>query len=107
MAVVWYNQPWLKRQLSPGKPLLLYGRVEAKYGSIALVCPVFEQGDGLVPVYKPIPGMSNKLLRQCISDALSVCEGQWPDELPESIRMKYRLCERNYAMLNAHNPRCV
>lgn len=104
MAVVWYNQPWLKRQLSPGKPLLLYGRVEAKYGSIALVCPVFEQGDGLVPVYKPIPGMSNKLLRQCISDALSVCEGQWPDELPESIRMKYRLCERNYAMLNAHNP---
>lgn len=104
MAVVWYNQPWLKRQLSPGKPLLLYGRVEAKYGSIALVCPVFEQGDGLVPVYKPIPGMSSKLLRQCILDALSVCEGQWPDELPESIRMKYRLCERNYAMLNAHNP---
>jgi ATP-dependent DNA helicase RecG len=104
MAVVWYNQPWLKRQLTPGKPLLLYGRVEAKYGTLVLSCPVFEQGDGLVPVYKPISGLSNKLLRQCILDALSVCEGQWPDELPESVRLKYRLCERNYAMLNAHNP---
>lgn len=33
-----------------------------------------------------------------------VSEGQWPDELPQSIRKKFGLCERNYAMRNAHFP---
>ena len=36
--------------------------------------------------------------------ALKLCEGQWPDELPEALRRRYGLCERNFAMRNAHFP---
>ena len=104
MAVVWYNQPWLKEQLTKGRELMLHGRCEARGGTIMLSSPTIEQETGLLPVYRSIPGIPAKALRQSVEAALKVCEGQWPDELPESIRMKYGLCERNFAMRNAHFP---
>ena len=32
IQAVWYNQPWLKQQLTPGREMLLYGKVEHKQG---------------------------------------------------------------------------
>ena len=104
MAVVWYNQPWLKDQLTRDRELLLYGRCEARGGSIQLSSPTIEQETGLIPVYRSISGVPAKAVRQSVEAALKVCEGQWPDELPESIRRRYGLCERNFAMRNAHFP---
>ena len=104
LPVVWYNQPWLKDQLTRDRELLLYGRCEARGGMIQLSCPTIEQETGLIPVYRNISGVPAKAMRQCMEAALKVCEGQWPDELPESIRRKYGLCERNFAMRNAHFP---
>ena len=104
MAVVWYNQPWLKDQLTRDRELMLYGRCEARGGSIQLSSPTIEQETGLIPVYRSISGVPAKAVRQSVEAALKVCEGQWPDELPESIRRRYGLCERNFAMRNAHFP---
>ena len=104
MAAVWYNQPWLKDQLTRDRELLLYGRCEARGGSIQLSSPTIEQETGLIPVYRSISGVPPKAVRQSVEAALKVCEGQWPDELPESIRRRYGLCERNFAMRNAHFP---
>ena len=72
VPVVWYNQPWLKKQL--------------------------------IPVYRSVAGVPPKALRQSVEAALKLCEGQWPDELPEPLRRRYDLCERNFAMRNAHFP---
>ena len=107
MNVVWYNQPWLRETLIPGKELLLYGKCEARFGELQLVSPAIEsltEREGLKPVYKPIPGISAKLLSQLIDQALSLMEGQWTDDLPLSMRQRYGLCERNFAFLNAHHP---
>ena len=104
VQVIWYNQPWLKKQLFPGREMLLYGKVEHKQGYISLVSPTVEQGEGLVPVYRNIAGIPPKALRQSVEAALKLCEGQWPDELPEALRRRYGLCERNFAMRNAHFP---
>ena len=107
MTVVWYNQPWLKETLIPGRELLLYGKCEARFGELQLVSPAIEsltEREGLKPVYKPIAGISAKLLSQLIDQALSLMEGQWKDDLPLSMRQRYGLCERNFAFLNAHHP---
>ena len=104
LPVVWYNQPWLKDQLTRDRELMLYGRCEARGGSIQLSSPTIEQETGLIPVYRSISGVPPKAVRQSVEAALKVCEGQWPDELPESIRRRYGLCERNFAMRNAHFP---
>ena len=45
--VVWYNQPWLKKQLTVGRELLLYGKAEWKKGVLQLVSPTIEQEGGL------------------------------------------------------------
>ena len=104
LPVVWYNQPWLKEQLTRGRELMLCGRCEARGGTMQLSSPTIEQEAGLLPVYRSIPGVPAKAMRPCMEAALKICEGQWPDELPESIRRRHGLCERNFAMRNAHFP---
>jgi len=104
LPVIWYNQPWLKKQMTPDRELLLYGKAEMKNGYVTLVSPAIEDGDGLIPVYRSIPGIPARALRQSVEAALRLCEGQWPDELPEALRRRHGLCERNFAMLNAHFP---
>ena len=104
LPVVWYNQPWLKKQMTPGRELTLYGKAETRQGYVTLVSPVIEQGEGLIPVYRNIAGIPAKALRQSVEAALRLCEGQWPDELPEDLRRRHDLCERNFAMRNAHFP---
>ena len=37
VPVVWYNQPWLKDQLAPGRELLLYGKADRPRGALQLV----------------------------------------------------------------------
>ena len=57
VPVIWYNQPWLKNQMQPGRELLLYGKAEHKQGYVTLVSPAIEQGQGLIPVYRNIAGI--------------------------------------------------
>lgn len=104
LPVVWYNQPWLKDQLTRGRELLLYGRCEARRGVVQLSSPSIERDASLIGVYRNIPGVPARAVRQSIEAALKICEGQWPDELPEAIRRRHGLCERNFAMRNAHFP---
>ena len=104
VPVVFYNQPWMKENLVVGRELLLYGRFEVYKGKIQLTCPSIEQEEVIEPVYRPIPGLPAKMIRQAMEAALRIMEGQWPDELPERLRLRYQLAERNFAMRNAHFP---
>ncbi len=104
MTVVWYNQPWLKETLTAGRELLLWGKCESRRGELQLIAPAMESGGGIRAVYKPIAGISEKVLMNLIDQALEQTDGQWQDELPRGIREKYRLCERNFALYNAHHP---
>lgn len=104
IAVVWYNQPWLKEQLTLDRELLLYGKPEWKKGMLQLVSPTIEQEAGLIPVYRAIPGIPAKAMRATIAAALEACDGSWPEDLPESIRRRYGLSERNFALRSAHFP---
>lgn len=104
LPVVWFNQPWLKTQMTQGRELLLYGKAEMRSGCVTLVSPTVESGGGMVPVYRNIPGIPAKALRQSVASALTLSEGQWPDELPEAMRRRHGLCERNFAMRCAHFP---
>ena len=104
MACVWYNQPWLANSLTPGREMLLYGKVEARYGQLQLTSPAIESGEGLKSVYRPVTGIPAKAFADTVKQALLARDGQWEEPLPESFRQKYHLCERNYALINAHMP---
>ena len=103
IRAVWYNQPWLGKALTDGREVLLYGRVERRNG-LQLTSPSFEKERGIVPVYRRTAGIPGAAFRDIVAQALKVSEGQWPDELPESLRLRHGLCERNFAMRAAHLP---
>lgn len=103
--VVWYNQPWLKKNLDRKEELLLYGTVVKKGNKLVMQSPAIEDGTELIrPVYRALNGMPSKTIAACMRAALETQEGQWQDELPEALRRRYRLCERNFAMRQAHMP---
>ena len=101
---IWYNQPWLKKQLYPGRELLLYGRFALRRGELQLQSPVIEHERGIEPVYRAIAGVPPRAVREAVRAALEVGRGQWPDELPEGLKRRYGLCERNFALYNVHFP---
>ena len=89
---------------SPGRELLLYGRFVLRRGELQLQSPTIEQERAIVPVYRAIAGVPPRAMREAVRAALEMGRGQWPDELPEGLRRRYGLCERNFALYNAHFP---
>lgn len=68
---IWYNQPYLKRQLSPGTEILLTGKVTLRYGIKQIAVSEYEKvEDGstlhmgrIVPVYASTGGLTQRFWR--------------------------------------------
>lgn len=105
IPVVWFNQPWLQNQINPEEPLTLYGRIDRdKQGRIRMMSPIRVQERGILPVYRALGGIPPKTMRELMKQALSQLEDCCPETLPEILRIKYQLCERNFALRQAHFP---
>ena len=105
VPLVWFNQPWIRDQLSTEKELLLYGQPACdKSGRITLYNPSIEEKEALLPQYPSIPGIPQRLLMKLIAQAMAQLDACCPETLPESLRMRYRLCERNFALRQLHAP---
>lgn len=109
LNLIWFNQPYMFNRLKKGEEYRLYGAVQLKDGRRYLINPLFEpvSGDSMVgirPVYS-IPkgiGISQSVLRGVIRIALDECGAE--DLFPASIREKYSLAQRQYALENIHFP---
>lgn len=105
VPVVWFNQPWLEKQITQDTPLTLYGRVDRdKQGRMRLASPILVKERGILPVYRALAGLPPKTMRDLIRQALSQLEDCCPETLPDILRIKYHLCERNFALRQAHFP---
>ena len=105
IPLIWYNQPWMKDQLNEEEELLLYGKPERdKAGRLHMNSPRRERTQALIPEYSPPPGFPAKVFADLIAQALSELDACCPESLPQSIRMQYHLCERNFALRQIHVP---
>ena len=105
VPVVWYNQPWLQTQIKQEDLLTLYGRVDRdKQGRIRMASPLIVKERGILPVYRALSGLPPKVMRELIRQALTQLEDCCPETLPDILRLKYHLCERNFALRQAHFP---
>ncbi len=109
LMAVWFNQPWIARQLGEGSQVLLHGRLrrrgefwvsehEPLGGADAPVHTV-----GLVPVHPATEGLSAARLRELLWDA----RGRFlhtPEPLPAGLRVEEALAERAAALVGAHFP---
>ncbi|MBO1436289.1 ATP-dependent DNA helicase RecG [Meiothermus sp. CFH 77666] len=74
---VWFNQPWVLKQMSEGASIVLSGRVQKRGGHISLMVEYFEDEGGeslstgrIVPVYPAKEGIGQAFLRRAVWRAL-------------------------------------
>lgn len=111
VGVLWYNQPYMKNSLKIGEWYLFSGKLQKKYGRTEILSPEAERigenfaGGRILPVYPSVEGLSQKMLRNLMEEALSQMSGGMREELPLWLRKKYHLAERNFAIQNIHFPK--
>lgn len=111
VTAVWFNQPWLEKQVFPGQELILTGKVKRAGRGTELMVQGFEVDDDaeslsfnrIVGVYKTTPGLSQAYVRRAarrLLDALPTL----PDHLQRSLLERFDLVPLDRAVRQAHFP---
>ncbi len=109
LVAVWFNQPWIARDLTEGTLVLLHGKLRQRNQFWVTEHELLGNGSapvhtlGLVPVHPATQGVSPQRLRELASKArplmLAVSE-----PLPARLRLEEELPERPAAVEAAHFP---
>jgi ATP-dependent DNA helicase RecG len=109
LVAVWFNQPWIARQLSEGAQVLLHGKLRRRNELWVAEHELVSQGEapvhtlGLVPVHPATAGISPATLRRLVwEDYGRIRHALEP--LPSALRVAERLPDRPAALAGAHFP---
>lgn len=110
-TAVWFNQPWLEKQIYPGVNLILSGKVKRKGSMAELMVQGFEVDDDseslsfnrIVGIYPTTQGLSQAYVRRAARRLLDAL-GPVPDYLQRSILKRYDLVSLDRALRQAHFP---
>ena len=109
MEAVWFNNKYIKNQISPGMKLVMYGKVGNKRKKLCIENPVFEkQGEGrytgkIVPLYPLTGGLVQKNVQSIMEIALENVDNL-SEYIPPEILKEYNLPGIHYSMKNIHFP---
>ncbi len=98
IRVVWFNQPYLAKQLPAGTEIAIAGNVRAYRGRPTFDNPAYERitddlrhTGRLVPVYHLTQGLPQRGLREAIASLLERFADRLPDPLPADLRARREL----------------
>ncbi|HTY39549.1 MAG TPA: ATP-dependent DNA helicase RecG [Candidatus Paceibacterota bacterium] len=111
IRAVWFNQPYIKNVLRPGRLANLSGKVTFSEGELYLTHPTYElvgrsetrHTARLVPIYPETRGLTSKGIRFFIQPVLKNLE-PIPEWLPAEILHAHDLPNINQAIQNIHFP---
>ena len=115
IRVVWFNQPFIAKQLHKGDRVAVAGLVKSGYGgTLEMQNPHHEKiegGDeavparvgGLMPKYHLVAGLSSKKMAGWVDAALPVAD-QLEEILPVEVRERHRLLPVAKAVRLGHRP---
>lgn len=109
---LFWNQPWVKRQLRPGMNIYVNGKVEQRFGETQISAAEWEECDGsdslhagrLVPIYPATEGLNQKVLRSLVSQAVEALSPSVPDPIPAPLRERLALMPADEAIRQMHFP---
>ncbi len=113
LKVVWFNQPFLIRNLKPGDQVSLAGKLEEKSGQLVLSSPIYEKATssneqihtkGLVPIYHLTSSLAQKQLRSLIKQVLPLAKNL-EDWLPKEVKKNLSLLDIGDAITKIHFPK--
>ena len=104
ITAVWFNQPWMKENLMKQSSYLLFGLVNRFGGKLQLQNPSVESAARIVPVYRAIEGLPQKVHEKLVSQALPEAALYCKDTLPQQIMKAHRLIPAAQAISILHAP---
>lgn len=111
LPIIFFGQPHLKRYFRPGMQIAVYGRVELYLGKPQLTNPEWEEvsEDGvfegsIIPVYPLTKGLSNKVMRNLVEQAITDYLQGLPDYVPLSVLERTELVDLIWALEQIHFP---
>ena len=113
LQAIWFGQRYLRRVIRRGMRLIVHGKVD-RFGGLQMVVEEFEilTGDEedtlhtgrIVPVHPATEGLSPRVLRSILYQALNQYLDDVPELLPEAIRRRLGFSERREALRVLHFP---
>ena len=109
VLAVWWNQPWLARQMGEGTQLLLHGKLRKRNEFTVTEHELVGQGDapvhtvGLVPVHPSTAGLAAATVRRLIWEQYGQIR-HVVEPLPTALRVSEGLPDRSAAIAGAHFP---
>jgi ATP-dependent DNA helicase RecG len=113
MRAVWFNQPWVAKQLRTNNEIVLAGRVSLYKGRPTFENPEYEpweEGEELthtgrlVPVYHRTEGLAGRTIRRMVRQALASYIEVLQDPLPLDLQQRLGLVSARRAVEQAHFP---
>ncbi|MFA5021380.1 MAG: ATP-dependent DNA helicase RecG [Patescibacteria group bacterium] len=110
IKLIWFNQPWISKNLAAGEIIRVYGKVSGDVFNLAFNSPAYEKYSrpqpepvGLIPIYPLTAGLANKQLRLLIKQVLPLARGI-KDFLPQEIINQAGLIDLVPALIEVHFP---
>ena len=105
LRAAWLNQPFLRDVFTRGQRVVLFGLAEMRgHGGLQLTNPQYEILDEedaetihtgrIVPVYEKAGGVTPKIQRRLVHDALQRLPTDLHDDLPDPLRLRLGLPSR-------------
>ncbi len=111
LRITWFNQPWIAQQLTPGRAVVLSGRVDQYLGKLTMSSPEWEplerqqlHTNRIVPVYSLTAGVTAKWLRRVINAVVERYAPRIQDPLPETVRRSAGVVALPHALRQIHFP---
>jgi len=111
IEAVWFNQPYLARQLRAGMQIVLSGKVDEHLGRLTLSAPAWEPLERdlihtgrLVPIYPLTEGITSRWLRRMMKRVLDYWAPRLTDHLPQAVRQRTGLMDLPTAIRQIHFP---
>ena len=108
IAVMIFNRPFLKNNISPGKVLTIFGKYDEIKNTVVASDIKFEKiEDGSIEsIYHLTSGLSQKNLKKYIDSALNEYD-KYIDYIPKYLNEKYKFINKKDAVNLIHNPKTI
>jgi len=108
---IWFNQAFRSGIYRTDELYFVRGRVDWKYGQLQIHNPIVEEYTSekhdclkILPIYPLTQGLSQKDLRNLLSEAFRATERHIADEFDDGLINRYDLVKKDFALLNIHFP---
>ncbi len=108
LRALFFNQPYLRHQLSVGRQVRITGRYDPKANTLVVSRCDWRRDElantGLIPVYHVTEDLPVSALRSMVASALRTFGPQLSDDLPGGLRERFKLAPLRAALDQLHFP---